>query len=82
MKGKCPDCGEEFEFPNEDRVDVLLFGNWRKYHFCKRTVLILRSLALGYKYALHVHLKDLHELERVKKVLEFLGFTIRFPRGK
>jgi hypothetical protein len=32
LKGECPNCGEIIEFPYEDRVDVILFGNWRKYH--------------------------------------------------
>lgn len=34
MKGRCPDCGAVFEFPFEDRVNVVLFGNWKKYHMC------------------------------------------------
>ncbi len=35
MKGKCPSCGEIFSFPDEDRVNVVLFGNWGKYHHCR-----------------------------------------------
>lgn len=37
MRGKCPYCGEVFDFPYEDRVDVVLFGNWRKYHQCEES---------------------------------------------
>jgi len=32
MKARCPKCGVVFEVPYSDRVDALLFGNWRKYH--------------------------------------------------
>lgn len=32
MKCRCPECGVIFEVPYSDRVDALLFGNWRKYH--------------------------------------------------
>ncbi len=80
MKGKCPDCGEEFEFPSKARVDVLLFGNWRKYHFCKREFLILNPISSRHKYAIHLQLKDFHELEHVRKALKPLGITLRFPR--
>jgi len=34
--GICPYCNERFEYPYEDRVDVVLFGNWRKYHTCSK----------------------------------------------
>jgi len=79
LKAQCPDCGEVFEFPFKDRVDVLLFGNWRKYHFCKRELLILDSIGHDTKYAIHLRLKDNHELEHVRKALEPLGITLRFP---
>jgi len=36
MKVQCPDCGEVFEIPDENKVDSILFGNWRKYHKCKK----------------------------------------------
>lgn len=35
MKARCPKCGEVFEYPYEDGVNVVLFGNWKKYHQCK-----------------------------------------------
>jgi len=79
LKAQCPDCGEVFEFPEEDKVDVLLFGNWRKYHFCKRELLILDSLRVGYKFAIHLRLRDSYELDKVRKALESLGITLRFP---
>jgi len=34
LKGRCPFCNAVFEFPKADRVDVVLFDNWRKYHYC------------------------------------------------
>lgn len=34
LKGKCPFCGNIFEYPYSDRVDVVLFNNWRKFHYC------------------------------------------------
>ena len=34
MKAKCPHCGKIFNYPKEDRVNVVLFGNWKKYHNC------------------------------------------------
>ena len=80
MKGKCPDCGEEFKFPSKAKVDVLLFGNWRKYHFCKREFLILQSISWRHKYAIHLQLKDMNELDQIRKTLEPLGITLRFPR--
>jgi len=30
--GKCPYCKEVFQFPFKDRVNVILFGHWKKYH--------------------------------------------------
>lgn len=38
LRGRCPDCGATFEYPFSDRVDVVLFGNWRKYHRCPARV--------------------------------------------
>ena len=35
LKGRCPFCDVVFEFPKKDRVDVVLFDNWRKYHYCE-----------------------------------------------
>lgn len=32
LKGKCSVCGQVFEYPYADRVNVLLFDHWRKYH--------------------------------------------------
>jgi len=34
LRGQCPECGELFEYPYEDRVNVVLFSNWKKYHRC------------------------------------------------
>lgn len=36
LNGTCPFCGKLILFPFADRVDVLLFGNWRKYHKCNK----------------------------------------------
>jgi len=35
LKGKCPFCKIIFVYPMKDRVNVVLFDNWRKYHYCK-----------------------------------------------
>jgi len=36
MKVRCPieTCRKVFEVPFEDRVNVVLFGHWHKYHPC------------------------------------------------
>ena len=34
LKGVCPFCKTVIEYPESDRVDVILFDNWRKYHYC------------------------------------------------
>ena len=36
MKVRCPilTCRKVFEIPDEDRVNVVLFGHWHKYHAC------------------------------------------------
>ena len=38
MKARCPKCKTVFEYPYEDRINVVLFGNWKKYHQCKTDV--------------------------------------------
>jgi len=42
-------------------------------------VLILESISTRHKYAIHLQFKDMKELEKVKKALEPLGYTFRFP---
>lgn len=37
MKAECPKCGRVFFYPKKDRVNVILFGNWKNYHDCKLT---------------------------------------------
>jgi len=36
IKVRCPieTCRKVFEIPVEDRVNVVVFGNWHKYHVC------------------------------------------------
>jgi len=36
--GKCPYCKEVFQFPFKDRVNVILFGHWKKYHRCNKQI--------------------------------------------
>lgn len=34
LKVRCPKCGKIFEFPESDKVNVILFNNYEKYHKC------------------------------------------------
>jgi len=36
MRARCPTCKEVFEYPHKDRINVVLFGNWKKYHECTK----------------------------------------------
>ena len=36
MIGRCPYCHLPFEFPEKDKINVILFGNWKKYHDCEK----------------------------------------------
>jgi len=43
MKVRCPIeiCGKVFEIPVEDRVNVVVFGNWHKYHVSKTSFTVI-----------------------------------------
>ena len=36
-RARCPKCGEVFEYPYEDRINVIIFDNYEKYHKCDDT---------------------------------------------
>lgn len=64
LKVRCPveGCNKIFEIPEEDKVNVILFGHWHKYHPC---VKLLR-------------LEIISSLKRHKCIVEEAGDEVTF----
>ena len=45
-----------------------------------KELLILDSICINHKWAIHPRIKDWKELEKVREVLGLLGYKLRFPR--